>query len=473
MLNKCQIFTPIEYVNKILEIIEYHGSKILEKRLLENSCGDGNILVEVVERYINEAIKANYSKHQIKNSLEKNIIGFEIDNKVLEKCLFNLDKKASEYSISDVKWNISSKDYLKTKLSFKVDYVVGNPPYIMYQSIGLEDRMYLKENFESCKSGKFDYCYAFIEKSYIDLVSKTGKMVYLIPNSIFKNVFGQNLRNILVDSLVSIHDYKVNNIFNNATTSSAIVYLDKNNKKDDFKYVDIDFGVKKNLLKRDMIDCKWLFSDVIPMEGNKQFSEFFEVGNSVATLFNEAYVIKEYEQDEDSKLIKIGDFKIEKDVLRYAGSPRALAKNKSEFILFPYRYANKKLVRYSDDEFLEKFPNAYKYLLNHKNKLDNRNSDISARWFEYGRSQALSHLDQPKLLVSSIITNGVAVYELDSNAIPYSGFYITSKGNADLQVAKEILESKNFFKHLTTHGINANGKSLRFSVNDIKNFVIY
>lgn len=472
MLNKCQIFTPIEYVNKLLEIIDYSGDKILNKSVLENSCGDGKILVEIVDRYIKEALGADYSNSQIKRQLEKNILGFEIDGNVLCKCISNLDAKALEYSISGVKWNISSKDYLKTTINTKVDYVIGNPPYITYQELEVEERTYLREHFESCKTGKFDYCYAFIEKSFADLNKNSGKLVYLIPNSIFKNAFGQNLRNLIIDSLISIHDYKISNVFSNATTSSAIIYLSKDCKNKSFEYFDIDFNKVKILKKKSMTDSKWLFYDNKLDKGNVKFSDYFEVANSVATLLNEAYVIKQYKLDEDPNLIKVGDLKVEKSSTRFAGSPRALAKRRKELIIFPYKYKDGELIRYTEEEFSIKFPQTCEYLQTFKEKLANRNSDKSAKWFEYGRSQALAHLNHPKLLVSSVVTNEVSVYELDTEAIPYSGFYIMPKRSLDLKLAKTILESSQFFQYLATHGINANGKSIRFSVNDIKDYVI-
>lgn len=472
MLNKCQIFTPTEYVNKLLEIIGYTGAKILNKSVLENSCGDGKILIEVVDRYIKEALGADYSNSQIIKALEQNILGFEIDGNVLSKCISNLDAKALEYSISGVKWNISSKDYLKTAINTKVDYVIGNPPYIMYQDIEIEERIYLKEHFESCKTGKFDYCYAFIEKSYADINKYTGKMVYLIPSSIFKNSFGQNLRDIMIDSLVSIHDYKISSVFSNATTSSAIIYLNNKCTMESFEYFDIDFNDNILLEKKTMKHKKWLFSNKKIEKGNVKFSDHFEVANSVATLLNEAYVIKQYEEDVDQKLIQVGDSKIEKSITKIAGSPRALSKGREELIIFPYEYKDGELVKYMEDEFSRKFPYACEYLKIFKEKLANRNSDKNAKWFEYGRSQALAHLNHPKLLVSSVITNEVLVYELDIDAIPYSGFYITSKGKLGLDMAKKILESSNFFQYLNTHGINANGKSIRFSVNDIKDYII-
>ena len=43
--NKCQIFTPTNYVKELLDSVGYHKN-IVNKTILENSCGDGNILVE-------------------------------------------------------------------------------------------------------------------------------------------------------------------------------------------------------------------------------------------------------------------------------------------------------------------------------------------------------------------------------------------------------------------------------------------
>ena len=62
--DKCQIFTPENYVKELLDSVGYRKD-ILDKTILENSCGDGNILVEIVKRYIEEAIKQKYSNERI------------------------------------------------------------------------------------------------------------------------------------------------------------------------------------------------------------------------------------------------------------------------------------------------------------------------------------------------------------------------------------------------------------------------
>lgn len=56
MGNNCQIPTPEKYVIQMLNLIKYKDN-IFEKRVLENSCGEGNILVEIVKRYIKDARK--------------------------------------------------------------------------------------------------------------------------------------------------------------------------------------------------------------------------------------------------------------------------------------------------------------------------------------------------------------------------------------------------------------------------------
>lgn len=52
MNKKCQVFTPLNYVGKLLGSVGYTES-LFGKKVLENSCGDGNILIEIVKRYLN------------------------------------------------------------------------------------------------------------------------------------------------------------------------------------------------------------------------------------------------------------------------------------------------------------------------------------------------------------------------------------------------------------------------------------
>ena len=72
--NKCQIQTPISYVNQMLDQIGYQ-TDLLGKKVLENSFGRGNILCQIVYRYIQDGLKKNFSKEKIKEKyLQVNLI---------------------------------------------------------------------------------------------------------------------------------------------------------------------------------------------------------------------------------------------------------------------------------------------------------------------------------------------------------------------------------------------------------------
>lgn len=62
MNKKCQVFTPVNYVRELLNSVGY-TEQLYGKRILENSCGDGNILIDIVQRYIDDCSTKGFSKN--------------------------------------------------------------------------------------------------------------------------------------------------------------------------------------------------------------------------------------------------------------------------------------------------------------------------------------------------------------------------------------------------------------------------
>ena len=89
-----------------------------------------------------------------------------------------------------------------------------------------------------------------------------------------------------------------------------------------------------------------------------------------------------------------------------------------------------------------------------------RQADDTALWFEYGRSQALMHLNQRKILLSTLISNNVKAYLLDELTIPYSGIFITPINDLNLENAIQILESEDFLDYAKSIGIKSNSNSI-------------
>jgi len=469
MNEKCQVFTPYSNVVDLLEKVNYN-SNLYGKKVIENACGDGNILSVIVERYICDCINNGMDLNQIKTGIETDIYGAEIDEKHYLQCLAKLNSVASKYNIIDVQWNLLNVDILRTNLPVKFDYVIGNPPYIKYRDLDVETRGFLQNNYSACSQGKFDYCYAFIEAS-LNCLSDTGKLSYLVPNSIFKNVFAQNLRELMLESLTKIYDYTTIKLFDNALTASAIIIANKEIQSKTIEYHNINENKSHQIIKTDL-SHKWLFNkQQLNKKNNRQirFGDYFSASITIATLLNKVYVSSEVSEVDGH--VTFNNFQIEREILREAASPRSLHYQKKEWIIFPYSYENNELVRYTDEYFEDSFPMTSHYLKNNLDILRKRKSDKSTRWFEYGRTQALAHLNQLKLLTSTVVTKKVKIYDLSKECIPYSGIYIVSKGGFPLSKAKKILQSESFLTYVQNIGINASGSSLRITAADINNYI--
>ena len=176
-------------------------------------------------------------------------------------------------------------------------------------------------------------------------------------------------------------------------------------------------------------------------------------------------------RDENDKAKEVGALKIAEDAIVIDTTNLNIEEVK-EKIIFPYYYnQNNELMRYSTEEFEKKFPNTCEYLRNFKEDLDKRKSDKSAKWFEYGRSQALRSSSNQKLLLSTVITDEVRTKILPASNIPYSGIYIIAIKDKTLEEAEEILKSKEFFSYIEGKGINASGNSLRITSKDINEYM--
>ena len=134
MPGNCQIPTPEAYVDQMLDYIGY-SEDLYGKKVLENSCGEGNILLKIVMRYIESAKRQQRMNSEIKEGLQRDIVAYEIDNRCIEACKKRLDGFVNSCGIKNVNWNLNHKDFLNEKVTATYDYVVGNPPYITYHDM--------------------------------------------------------------------------------------------------------------------------------------------------------------------------------------------------------------------------------------------------------------------------------------------------------------------------------------------------
>ena len=432
--------------------------------MLENSCGNGSFLVEIVKRYIEDCRLNGYSDDEIRIGLSRDICAYEIDPITYDECLTNLNRLTRQYSIDDVNWNIFNTDVLRTELPADFSLVIGNPPYITYSALAVDERDYIRKTFGVCTEGKPDYYYAFVE-SALNSLNAEGRMVYLLPSNFFKTRFGQKVRDFLLPTLTEVYDYSSHKVFGSALTASVVIVCDKTADTASVIYHDI-VGKTDRVFNKSSLKERWLFNPLSTREHSSsivRFGDCYPASCSIATLYNTAFVFRADAMESEQ---------IETEVVRKAVSPKSESAKIDERIIFPYYFDEEgKLKRYSEEEFCHLFPMAAAYLKQYLEQLKARDSDKSAKWFEYGRSQAISHMNQEKLLVSTVITGAVKVSKLDKETIPYSGIYVVAKEGRDLSDAKRILESKAFYEYAKAVGIQANGTSIRIGLNDINNYM--
>lgn len=456
--KKIQVFTPVKYAEVMATLLLEESCTVQGKTILDNSCGTGNLLIEVARIIIKNLLKQNESSSIILAVLEKTIHGFDVDQIMVDRAKTNLNALLMEYSLPKINWHIECKDFLSISSEEKYDFIISNPPYLAYRDMTDKQRSFLSKSFNSCSFGKFDYYYAFIEKSLIQL-KPNGMMVFIVPNNLFKTISGEKIRDKIKPHLVRIIDFKNEKVFTKeqVQTSSAIIVL--NNIKSEEQFLYSVGETEPIVLEKNRLSKKWLFSNENCNQGIP-FGTLFDVHQSIATLRNEVFI-----QD------KIPD--IEKELVYPTTSPKDERRGKKRLIIVPYKKNGCSYKRISDNELRQDYPKAYSFLEQYKKILLESDKDKGSAWYEYGRSQGLPNMWKRKLLISPIISSAIKIYEIDNNTIPYSGIVITQKGDTQslpLSKAKEILSSASFLDYCKDIGIDINGHSLRITTNDVKAF---
>lgn len=127
---------------------------------------------------------------------------------------------------------------------------------------------------------------------------------------------------------------------------------------------------------------------------------------------------------------------------------------------------------FDEKELGKLYPGAVQYLKSYKEKLNKRKINDGVQWFEYGRTQALEEVYGNKLIMPMVITTKVTAYEAKPDAVPYAGYFIKTRQNSqyDLQFAKKILESNQFYEYVKNVGTPTTTTSYRVSVKEIEDF---
>ena len=458
-----QVFTPDFIVDEILDYCQYRGNNILKKNIIDNSCGDGAFLKRIVKRYCEVADEIGLSKKEIKKDLEEYIHGIDNDKIAYEDCLKNLDETALLYGISDVKWDLYNQSSLSMmKFHEKMDFVVGNPPYVRVHNL---DSMYEEvKQYRFANGGMTDLYLAFFELGF-KMLNPKGKLCYITPSSWLNSVAASNMRLHILKkkNLVSLTDLGHFQPFKKIT-SYTIISLFSNDKSDSsFEY----YKFNGKTLKRDFvatltledcyIDSYFYLSDLehlleLRKIKTSPLKKVVSVKNGFATLADNVFIGNDVpESNLTIRVLKASTGKWYKCLYPYNEKGKPLPKN----------------VVFSD-------PNVANYLNAHKEELLKGKKEYPG-WYEFGRTQALLDVYRNKLAINCLCRTekDIKVEEVKKGEGLYSGLYIITDYTIPFDTIKDIIVSPDFVEYISLLKKYKSGGYYTYNTKDVEQYINY
>lgn len=451
-----------------------------EFTLIEPAVGEGHILSLIVKKYFIENKDKN--KDEQAEFLENNIAGFDIRDEAIAVCVSKLNDLSEEYIQRKIEWNIQKFDALNRKELIEkfgtYDYVISNPPYVSRHNMDERTITALREKSEFCSKFNFDLYYYFFEIGF-DLWNRSGKIVYITPNSYIKARSGEVMMRYLIDnSLVeTIIDYKDEMKFEGATTYTAISVFSTGNN---VLRVKNNKGI--NLVKvtyRDLMEKYnyMIYSHDFLTEFQEEFidlGEFAEIRNGLATLQDKVFIVNEKEitGETDNVLMFMKEkkpFSVNKEVLRKV--IRVSKIEEIKYVIFPYIFANETKTAYlQDTEIEERYKETYDYL---SERLDEKYQDKYGLYF--GRTQGFTCYYDQKIVIPKVASLEENPFKIVGEGFLLSGLSIKLKNEylrTDLNQILDYLNSDVVREYLTIASKNYAAGYKSISSNDLKKIKI-
>ncbi len=452
-----QVFTPEYLVKIILDEAGYFGPQILRKHCIDNSCGDGAFLTEIVRRYALEYFRQHGSYNGLSNEIFEYIHGIEIDGCAYDDCIENLTSISEKLSLNIERFDIIHDNALKiSEFDGKMDYVIGNPPYVRVHNL---DTSYSDvKSYSFASNGMTDLYLVFFEIGF-KMLKAGGKLCYITPSSWLNSLAGNKLRNYIRKNrnLVSLIDLGHFQAFK-STTYTLISLFVKDRKFNEIAYNSFDSKTlsKKLVANIDIeeIDINGFFY----LANKKTLSELKTilssnthkhvcVKNGLATLADKIFISSSFPFSH----LTIPVFKA--------------STGKWYKALFPYDTNGKPLNKDSifSDAVIAQYLEEHKPYL-----LKSADEGSNPLWYLFGRTQALKDVFSDKLSVNTTVKD---VKSLKVNFIPkgsgiYSGLYVMS--DFDLDIIRSLILSTEFIDYVSALKKYKSGGYYTFNSKDLE-----
>ena len=455
-----QVFTPATLVQDILDTAGYRiCDAILKKHVIDNSCGDGAFLDEVVRRYSAAFLQRSDDRKELVRQLETFVHGIELDREAHEACLVRLNGLAAELGLPPVKWDVRNASALDVNdYDGKMDFVVGNPPYVRVHN--LDDSFDRVKQFRFANGGMTDLYLVFYEIG-LQMMTETGRLCYIAPSSWINSVAGRRMREELRERrcLRAIIDLGHYQAFA-ATTYTAIVLLSKVPGDASFAYG--TYAGARAI--RHVCNLKYSEAFVGDMLflGNRTTlrmvrkilssrpSRWVQVKNGFATLADDTFIADEF------------------PFTRYVIPTIKASTGKWRKAFFPYDKNGKPLAK--EIVFADKAISEY-LETRRESLLKGRSEAACPDWYLYGRTQALKDVASAKYAINTCIRDAASIKfeRVPAGAGVYSGLYVLT--DVAESTLREVLFCDDFISYVASLKKYKSGGYYTFSSGDLEQYM--
>ena len=490
-------YTPTWVVDYIVRFtidsaLQRKGADPTTLRVLDPACGSGTFLLRAYDRMWDLRIHAGGGVAQARFDqetegqlfstrvaiLKENLHGVDLDPKAVEISQLNLMIRAAEsrHRLPTLEKNIQVGNSLISDLSVDghaltwdrafpqvmkdggFDAIVGNPPYVRFQTLSDADEAYFRDHFVAAKEarGNYDIYVLFVEKA-LELLRPGGVAGFILPNKFLNAKYGRGLRTVLAEqrALYRLLDFRDYQVFDDATTYTCLLFVRKA-KQRALTYgaltADADPGGARILTDDNFAtsttnaptdpDQPWVF---VPADDEPLFTKLQSIPRHLKEVAESVYVGLQTSADpiyivqvvrEQGETAFISDpvsgetVPIEREFLRPILRGREIQRWavywRQLFLIFPYRVDTSGVVPIEASELRTRFPRALAYFERHKSKLESRDGaeKLGENWHLFAYEKNLDKFESPKILTQVLADHGR--FTLDSKG----SFYFVGGGNA-------------------------------------------
>lgn len=493
------VYTPAYIRDYIVENVleNFNLQEISHKKYADISCGCGGFFFTLIN-----AIKARCNV-TVSSIISDCIYGVDIAEYSIQRTKLLLSLIALSYGEDQVEYNFNL--FVGNSLSFDwalldsikdnggFDAIIGNPPYVSSSKIDAESKLLL-ENWSVTKTGKTDLYIPFFQIA-IQNLRPNGILGYITVNNFYRSLNGRAIRQYLADNsyFLKFIDFGSEQVFRGRSTYTCICFIQRT--RGDILYTKTKCKEICNLQEANFIHIEycnlnhqqgWVLQhnsiqNIIGKIENtgRKLGESFDIKNGFATLKNDIYLFNPVVSDSSFFYFARNgkEYKIEKDICRNAIKPNTLKsecdiENSIEKLIFPYIISVEKRIKLiSEDFFKTNYPNAYLYLLENKEILQQRDKGTREYegWYAYGRNQAIA-INGFKLLFPYISDNPYFVFSNQRDLLFYNGYALVSENIDDLLIAQKVLMSKLFWFYIKHTSKPYGSNYFALAKNYVKNF---